>query len=290
MTLLKVRLKIVTMGFLQKIKSSVFDPDFYGKIKHHSLSSALKYFFLFILLLSVVNIVIIAYDLGVKIPGEIKSSVNQAVMSFPSDLEVNLEDGQVTTNATEPYFVPFPEMDQETEYSGVNNLLVIDTKTPFSSAQFDQYKTVAWLTKDSLFYQNREFEQRSLDLSKFDNISINKNFVQDLANKINPWINYIGPALILLSFIFLFIGFTFYLIYFLFLGVLIFFLSRIFKWGLNYSASYKTAIYASTFSILLDYALLNTAAYTGFFGFPFLFTLTALCITTINLQNFDKKS
>lgn len=278
------------MGFFNKIKSSVFDPDFYSKIKHQSLASALKYFFLFILLLSTVNIVIIAYELGVKIPGEIKLSVNNAVSSFPPDLEVSLDDGQVTTNAPEPYFIPFPEMDKETGYSGLNNILVIDTKTPFTSAQFDQYKTIAWLTKDSLFYQNREFDQRSLDLSKFDDISINKAFVRDLVNKITPWLNYLGPVLILFTFIGMFIGFSFSLIYFLFLAVLIFFLSSIFKWGLNYSASYKTAIYASTLAFILDLILLYTGSFTGFYGFPFLFTLTALCIATINLQNFDKKS
>ena len=283
-------LKIAEMGFLQKIKSSIFDPKFYSKIEHQSLGSALKYYFLFILALSIVNIVIIGYELGVQIPREIRSSINQAATSYPSDLEVSLDDGQVTTNATEPYFVPFPEMGEDSQYSGLNNILVIDTKTPFSSAQFNQYKTLAWLTKDSLFYNNREFDQRSLDLSEFDDITVNKAFVGDLLSKVNPWLNYLGPALILFTFIGLFIGFSFSLVYFLFLAVLIFFLSGIFKWGLNYSASYKTAIYASTLGFILDLVLLHTGVYTGFYGFPFFFTLTALCITTINLQNFDEKS
>ncbi len=276
------------MGFFQKIRSTVYDPDFYAKISKTSLGSALKYFFLFILLLTVINTLILSYELGVKAPTEVKSFVNQSVNSYPSDLEVNIEDGQVNTNAQEPFFVPFPQDD--TEYEGLNNILVIDTKTPFSSAQFDQYKTLLWLTKDSLFYQNREYDNRSIALNEFDDIKIDRTFVQGLVDKVNPWLNYLGPALILLTFIGLLIGFSFNLLYFLFIAVLIFFLSSIFKWGLKFSGAYKTAIYASTLAFIVDLVIFNTGLYTGFFGFPFLFTLTTLCIVTINLQNFEKKS
>lgn len=276
------------MGFLKTIQSSIYNPSFYSQIKHRSLGSALKYFFLFILLLTLINTLFLSYDLGIKAPEEAKKFITQTVNSFPSDLEVSIEDGQVSTNVQEPYFMPFPQ--SNSQYNGLNNILVIDTKTPFSSTQFNQYKTLAWLTKDSLFYQNREFDNRSLDLSKFDNIKINRQFVEGLVAKINPWLNLAGPILILAVFIGLLLAFSFNLTYFLFLALFIFFLSSIFKWGLNYSASYKTAIYSSTLAFLVDLVLFNTGAYTGFFGFPFLFTLTALCVTTINLQNAEKSA
>lgn len=272
----------------QKIKSSVYDPQFYSQIKHQKLTSTLKYFFLFILLLTATNTLILSYELGIRVPKEIKNFIDQSIISFPQDLEVNIDDGEVITNAAEPYFVPFPQ--SNSQYNGLNNILVIDTKTSYSSTQFNQYKTLAWLTKDSLFYQNREFDNRSLDLSKFDNIKINRQFVEDLVAKINPWLNLAGPILILAVFIGLLLAFSFNLTYFLFLALFIFFLSSIFKWGLNYSASYKTAIYSSTLAFLVDLVLFNTGAYTGFFGFPFLFTLTALCVATINLQNAEKSA
>lgn len=290
MTPLKLGLKIVSMGFLQKIKSSIYNPKFYSKIKQQSLGSTLKYFFLFILVLTIINILALSYELGVKVPEEIKNFINQTVNSFPSDLEVDINHGQVTTTAQEPFFVPFPQSINEAKAQDLNNILVIDTKTPYSSTQFNQYKTLAWLTKDALFYQNRDFEQRSLDLTKVNNFKVNRTVIESWISKFSPWLNTIGPILIILTFIGLFLGFTFNLIYLLFLAVLVFFLSSIFKWGLNYSASFKTAIYASTLAFILDLILFNTGIYTGFFGFPFLFTLTALCITTINLQNFDQKS
>lgn len=270
---------------MQTVRSSIYNPDFYSKIKHQSLLSALKYFFLLILALAFINTLILSYELAVKIPDQAKKFVAESVKSYPADLEVSIDDGQVSTNAQEPFFVPMPNND---EYNDLNNILVIDTKTPFSSTQFGQYKTMLWLTRDSLFYQNREFDTRSLDLSKFDNIKIDRQFIQTWANKISPWLNLIGPALILAVFIGLFLGFAFNLIYFLLLALLVFFLSAIFKWGLDYKSAYKTALYASTLAFLLDLVLFNTGLYTGFFGFPFLFTLAALCAATVNLQNFEK--
>lgn len=277
------------MSFFKTIKSSVYDPEFYSKIRDKSLSSILKYFFLLILLLAVLNTLILSYELTVKIPGEVKNFIVQTINAFPSDLEVEIDKGQVTTNTGEPFFIPFPHFEQDLNSQDLNNILVIDTKTAFSSTQFNQYKTLFWLTKDSLFYQNREFDTRSIDLSKVDNVKIDRNFIQNLITKIYPWLNIIGPILIFAVLLGLFIGFSFKLIYFLILAVLIFFLSSIFKWGLNYTTSYKTAIYASTLSLFVDFILFNTGLYTGFYGFPFLFTLTSLCVATVNLQNYDKK-
>lgn len=276
------------MSFFKKAKSSVYDPGFYSKLKGQGLGSALKYFFILIALLTVVNTALLSYELVVRVPQAIRDFVTEAVKSYPTELEVNVNSGQVTTNAEEPFFVPFPEA--EGDYNGINNILVIDTKTPYTSSQFDQYKTLAWLTKDTLFFQNREYDQRSIALNEVEDFKVDKAFVENIATQVNPWLNLVGPFLVVIVFIGMLIGFTFNLIYLLFLAVFIYFLSAIFKWGLNYSTSYKTAIYASTLGFIVDLVLFNTGFYTGFFGFPFLFTLIALCVTTINLQNFQEKS
>ena len=128
-------------------------------------------------------------------------------------------------------------------------------------------------------------------MTKVENLKINHNYVQNIMNNISPWFNLIGPALLLAVFIGFILGFAFKLIYFLFLGVLIFFLASIFKWGLDFSASYKTAVLSSTLALFIDLIITHTAIYTGFYGFPFLFTLISLCVATINFQaqNIDNK-
>lgn len=277
------------MGFFSSVKSSIYDPGFYTGIKNKSLGECLRYFFGLVLLLTFLNTLVLSYELGIKVPQKIRDFVAQTIDSTPNDLVVTIGNGQVSTNQQEPLFIPLPQTDNEVREDTLNNILVIDTKTPFSATQFNQYKTLLWLTRDSLFYQNNELDQRSLDLSKFDNITVNRNTLEQWVGKINPWLDFFGPVLILLVFVGLFIGFSFNLLYFLILAVLVFFLSSIFKWGLNYSGSYKTAVFSSTLSFFIDLILFNTGIYTGFYGFPFFFTLTSLCIATINLQNFDKK-
>lgn len=276
------------MNFFNNIRSAIYNTDFYTKISKQSLGTSLKYFFALVLLLTLINVLILSYELTVKIPQEVRSFISQTAGSIPENLEVVIDKGSVTTNAEEPFFIPFPKFDNEIRQDSFNSILVIDTKTPYSSTQFNQYKTLFWLTKDSLFYQDKEIDQRSLDLSKVDNLTVDRDFIAGWIGTLNPWLNLLGPILILLVFTGMFAGFSFNLIYFFFLAVLVFFLSGIFKWGLNYKTSYKVALYSSTLSFFIDLVLFNTGLYTGFFGFPFLFTLTSLCITTINLQNFEK--
>lgn len=274
------------MSFFGKLKSSIYDPDFYQGVKKIGLGSSVGYFFLFILILTLVNTLVLFYDLTVRVPKEIENAIIETIDSYPPELEVSVTQGKVSTNAQEPFFVPFPNGESQINQESLNNILVIDTQTPYSAAQFDQYKTMFWLTQDTLFYRDdNRFEQRSIDLTEAPNLTINKDFINGWVDKINPWFKFIGPTLLVISFIGMFIGFSFSLIYFLFLAVLIFFLSSIFKWGLNYSASYKTAVFSSTLSFILDLVLFNTGFYTGFFGFPFLFTLTSLCVATVNFQN-----
>lgn len=276
------------MRFFDTLRSAIYNPDFYSKIKKTGLGQTLGYFFLLALTLTLINSLVLSYELGIKVPEEIKKFISQTVNSYPQDLQISISSGQVATNAEEPVFIPFPQLGTEQKIDSLNNLLVIDTKTPYSATQFDQYKTLFWLTKDSLFYQSREYDQRSVNLTDVKDFKIDRSFIENIVEKINPWLKLIGPILIVAVFIGLFIGFSFNLVYFLVLAVLIFFLGSIFKWGLNYSASYKIAVFSSTLSFLVDLVLFNTGIYTGFYGFPFLFTLISLCIATINLQNFDR--
>lgn len=277
------------MGFLNTLKSSIYDPEFYKRIPTIGLGTAVGYFFLLIFIFTVLNSAIMANDLMRKAPEELKKVITETVSAYPADLVVEINKGKVSTNAQEPFFVPFPEGETEVDGQEVNNLLVIDTKTPYSASQFEQYKTLVWVTEDSVFYQDdNEFSQRSISLAEAENFKVDKESINYWVSQINPWLVYVGPALLTIVTIGMFIGFSFNLVYFLFLAVFIFFLSSIFKWGLKYGDAYKTAIYSSTLSFLVDLIIFNTGLYTGFFGFPFMFTLISLCVTTINFQAQNK--
>ncbi len=279
------------MGFLKTIRSSIYDPEFYKNISKRGLGSSIGYFFLIALLLTIINGLVLANGLLVAAPKELTKAISDTVNAYPADLVVEIKDGKVSTNTEEPLFVPFPEGGTEVEGKTINNLLVLDTKTPYSASQFEQYKTLIWVTEDTIFYQdNNEFSQRSIDLSEVKNFKVDRGTINYWVQVINPYLKFVGPTLLAIVILGMFIGFSFNLVYFLFLAVLIFFLSSIFKWGLKYGDSYKTAIYSSSLAFFVDLIIFNTGLYTGFFGFPFLFTLISLCVTTVNLQNNNSKS
>lgn len=279
------------MDFFKTLKSSVYDPQFYRNISKRGLSSSIGYFLLVALLLTIVNGLLLANDLLVTAPRELAKGITDAVNAYPANLVVEINNGKVSTNAEEPLFVPFPEGGTEIDGKNINNFVVVDTKTAYSSAQFEQYKTLVWVTEDTIFYQDsNEFSQRSIDLSEVNNFKLDRETINYWVEVINPYLKFVGPTLLAVVVLGMFIGFSFNLVYFLFLAILIFFLSSIFKWGLKYGDSYKTAIHSSTLAFFIDLAIFNSGFYTGFFGFPLLFTLISLCVATINLQNTVSKS
>lgn len=274
------------MSFFRNIKQAVYSPAFYKRIPDQTLGQALKYFFLLILILTVFNLIPLFYSLFITIPQEVKNFITQSSNYYPQELEVKIEKGTVSTNVTEPYLIPLPESEEATVDS-LNNLLVIDTKTPYSATQFDQYKTVAWLTKDTLFVQGSESRPdiRAVQLSQIKDLKVNKDVINSLISNVLPWVNILGPILIILVFFGLFIGLTLTLIYLLILALLVLFLSKIFKWGLTYGESYKILLFASTLGLLINLLFNLTSPFTDFHGFPFMFTLITLAVITINLQN-----
>lgn len=279
------------MDFFKTLQSSVYNPQFYRSISKRGLGSSIGYFLLVALLLTIVNGLLLANDLLVTAPRELTKGITDTVNAYPANLVVEINNGKVSTNAEEPLFVPFPEVGTEIDGKKINNFVVVDTKTAYSAAQFEQYKTLVWLTEDTIFYQDsNEYSQRSIDLSEVNNLKLDRETINYWVEVINPYLKFVGPTLLAVVVLGMFIGFSFNLVYFLFLAILIFFLSSIFKWGLKYGDSYKTAIHSSTLAFFIDLVIFNSGFYTGFFGFPFLFTLISLCVTTINLQNTASKS
>lgn len=79
---------------------------------------------------------------------------------YPNDLEAKITNGQAYTNVEEPYFIKSCEGDQS------QNLMVIDTKTPYASDKFDEFKVASWVTKDSIVYKKNNYETRTYSFAQ----------------------------------------------------------------------------------------------------------------------------
>lgn len=271
------------MNFYQRIKNSIYSPEFYSQISQKSWKNAFGYFFILILLLTALQSLFLLKPIFIDLPNQISGSVKSTIGNYPSELEVKIENGKVSSNAKEPFYILIPDTK--------DNLIVIDTQTPYSAQKFSEYNTIAWVGRDTLFYQgSTKNEVRTMDMSKIGNITISRKFVSDMADKISPWIRWVGPIVFIFTLLGLYLSLTFKLIYLLLLAFLIMFVAKISNNKLTYSQSYKTGLYALTLGLIVDSIVIVTQTYTHFSGFPFMFTLITLGVAFLNLNSKDTKN
>ncbi len=269
-----------------KIKNSIYSPSFYHQIPKIRLSSTIGYFSLLILLLTLLKTIFISPNILADTSAGIEGLVNDAVSMYPKELEVTIQNGVAGTNVQEPFFIPLTNQAtvDEVEYQ---NILVIDTQAPFSVNQFNEYRSIAWLTRDAFFFRsNRDrFDIRSFDLTKINNLTINKDVVSSIVDNFKPYIKFIGPILLILIFIGTYLIFLFRLLYILILALIIWGITKLLKKKLTYGNSVKVGIFAMTLGLIVEIiiSVLNIQS------FPFMFSLITLAVVFINLQNSHTK-
>src|SRR3990167_9777888 len=203
------------MDFFKTIVNSIYSPKFYPIILKKSFKASIGYFLLLALLLTIIRLTTLMTPLFVETPKMIQEFANNVVNCYPKDLELNIQNGQASVSASEPYFLKSCEGDK------AQNLVVIDTKTPFSQTQFDQYKVIAWVTKDSVIFRKNDLETRSYSLTKMNDFKLNKTVLDSFQTTLTPYLKFVGPILLFLSLIGIYLSYTLRLIYLLLLSSLI---------------------------------------------------------------------
>lgn len=263
------------MNFFKNIVRSVYSPEFYQTVVKNSFGKALGYFLLFTLVISVIQILWATPGI-LKFPGEISKFVDEAYKSYPGDLELSVKSGQVTVNVEEPYFIK--------DDKGIN-VLVIDTKTPYSATQFEKYATAVWVTKDSIFYVDSNSNGvKTQSLTQFPDTTINRDTISMLIEKVKPYIQYVVPAAIVGGLLLFYSLYSGRLLYLLFLALLVWIVMKVMKKNLTYGQSYKVSMHAVTLAFVVD--LISTLV--GWGGFPFLFTLLSLGVVIVNFRTVKK--
>lgn len=263
------------MNFFKTITNSIYSPEFYKTLPKKSFQSSFGYFFLLILLITTVKAITLINPLVVQLPGELSSITNSFVNCFPRDLEVKIINGEVKTNVEEPYLIPYCSSDK--------NLVMIDTKNPFSPEKQAELNVSIWVTKDSVFFKKNDYETRSYSLKEVKDLTVNQASVKVLSEKISPYFKFVGPVLLVFVCIGLYLGYTFRLVYLLFIALLIMLISKITKQKFSFGQSYKVSMYAITFGLLAELTLGITHRWTNLDGFPFMVTIFTLTAVFLNL-------
>jgi len=271
------------MEFLRTIKKSIYDRDFYSKIKTGDFASALKYYTLFILCIAFVvaiplGISFFMFSSHIKDSGDVRAT---ALDIYPNELVLNLKDGQMASNVPEPFGILMPKA---FDVKQSTNLIVINTRGTISPVDFKRYNTAVILGGDALWIYDSKNDK--IEIQKFSKMNAGVLVVNK--QKVTEWINLvfrIGEKIIIVLLVllplFLFSFFWFaYLFYLLFGAVIIWIIAKLRKVDITYGQSYKLGLYLITLPIL--YGVLSVAS-LSVLRIPFGFTIVLALVTYINI-------
>lgn len=282
------------MKFLQTVKDSIYNPQFYKEIEGQKVSLSMKYFAKLILLVSCF-VAIIPFVSGVGLltwkQDVIANIHTQIIDTFPRELSVHIKNGEISTNVEEPYAIVLPDtlkrdVSHEKIPYPINNLLVINTQKPIETSDFKEYQTLAVLGKNEIgiFSPNAgKVEIQSLDTFHLEYTLDRTSFevFVDHAWRVLKIIGIVGLILLpFLIFVGLFIG---YAIYLLFGALVIWLAAHLTKKSLTYGQSYALGLHLVTLPLLASFVFIFL------FHTPFVFTLILFVITFINFKQIETK-
>ncbi len=194
-------------SFVYVFKNSAFKPAYYQEILQAPFKFSLKYFLLLFLILSFLTAATLSFFLYQEVNPFLNQLKTQLPDFYPEKLEIQITDGQVTTNVAEPYFVPlnpdfFPEeIKQGLKNIPTQNILVIDTQA--NPSDIRQYQTFTLLTKSDLAFMAENNEIRIQSLEEIKDFTLNRQLINNLWAKVTPYFPYLIPGMITLSLLFL---------------------------------------------------------------------------------------
>jgi len=271
------------MKFWKTFKSSIYDPVFYSELRQHNFLFSLKYFYTLVLFLALGATLVFGF-IFVPLASVFVNSIGPAVVDYyPDDLVLNIEGGQASINKPEPYFFKVPDkLPKEIKEKGIENILVVDTKSDYSADKFAEYKTISLLTKDSIIYKGDKDAITIEPLKKFPDFTLEKKDIISWAGKASSVTKYLPIVLVGTIFFISLVVLSSHLGYLLIAALLIFFLAKIRKVNLSYWESYRIGMHAITLPLIIS-AL--PVLFTFLPHIPFAFTAILLVIVWINLMS-----
>lgn len=281
------------MSFLKTVSQSVYGPDFYRNLRERTLGDAFRFYMSVAGALSLVW----ALFIGIGIMPTLTSLFSDEALSriagaYPPDLVLTVEGGIASSNAKEPYIVPLAKLEEKFPQAfpgGVlppaapKNFIVIDTKDPFSIEQFRNFDTAVLVTKDALANAGERGGRINVeDMSRFPNITINRENVGRWIDTVRPFLKFAAPAFTLLAFLGELALFALDLGYLLLLALLVLLIFKIKKLPGGYKDAYKAALFLATLPSIIQILIGKILGANSVV--PALFTLVFIAAALVNLR------
>lgn len=169
---------------INAIYLSFYSKDLYRDVGRHWRKTA----FLYLFLLLAVSWIPIMFKMQSRVAGFIDNEAPKLIQQVP---EVRIENGTVTTDVETPYVIKNPDTWAP--------IIIIDTTGKTNSIEGTD--ALVLITKNRVIMKRNDFETRSIDLSQFDDIVINRSVVRDWADSFRRWfIVFLYPFVLLGSY------------------------------------------------------------------------------------------
>jgi hypothetical protein len=223
-------------SILHPLFMSFYSGELYQDVGRNWKGVGLGYLFLVMALLQLP----LAVKIHVGFAKWVATDANQIIDKVP---QINIRNGEVSTNVQTPYFIPMPP-DAASRTSTAKYLAVIDLTGEYRS--LEDVSADMLLTKHSLIVRNRPSEIRTYDLSGVESFSVD-------SARIRGWLDafrvFIGPGFYLLVLVFSFLYRSVQVALYAGVGTLF---ARSLNVALDYSALMRLAAVAVTPPMILN--------------------------------------
>lgn len=267
---------------------SLYDPAFYREVSKAPFKEGLQYYIKATVALSLFATLAFAILLVPQGVQFVKEDAKVLVEKYyPAHLEVTIEKGEASINSPEPYFIPGSRetLDALPQDGALENILVIDTRSDFEKAVFDEYKTFALLTKHDFVTREEGGRVVMQDLSGVPSMTVSMASLLGFVDRVHGSLYAIIFLGILAMFIILGVGYLFYLIPLVLFALIPFLLAWMKGVALTYSEAYRMSVYAVMPGLVIK-TFFNIGGY--FFVPAYLSLLVFTLVIFVNTRGMEK--
>lgn len=282
------------MDIFQSIQNIIQRPQFFTSLEF-TKGRALRFYSLLILLFTLASVAISLPD-AIRFAQTITSQEwrNQTDIItelYPDELEVNVVNGDISTNAEEPLSIPFPVSWRTKEYSGMpENLLVIDTAKSITLEDFAAKKTAFILGKNTLGAWDQKEGKVSIynlgekkgEMGTF--LLTKAKYAQFIAHASSVAQKALLIGMCFLPILFYIAYWIGYLMYLFFGAAIVWLVAKKRGYQLSYKNAYKAGMYLLPVPLVYDFFVMLLSDFPHA-RVPLLFTAFLVALT---LKNFPK--
>ncbi len=280
--------------FFAHIKRSINDPEYYRDILDRPFSYSFKYYLSFVFFLAVTMTIILSTPLIPQVNRVLREFPPQFFAYYPDELELRVEKGRVSSNVTEPYYLPLPVRFQElVDQSGdasIAHMAVIDTTAPITLEGLRSRNALIWVGGDSIAFLESNNGMSVSAIPSDSNVHITESKIRGVFDRVAPYLHLVGPLLVVMIFLMLMLGFAVTLVYLVFIGApLIMLAGRMMSRTFSYGEAYRIGLHAVTLPLLLQQILRLLSGGIPI-DLPFLFTAVLLLVVWGNFRSTNTPS